>query len=287
MSDRQPTSKGKEPQRLTFGMDPSHASFAMADEYEKQKRLWFKQWSDEQRGINPRFDEQIVNVLSQYGVIPRGTRVRALQLHTNAPRPSRDTTDGSFRGKRPTFFDGDRSKAAKFLKAFTDYWISNKNNTARVIPYQRTGVALSFIRGPKVEAWKAKRVRELQDDVKNGVYLRDDEDLWTKFKKDFNTAFADMAAKEKARNDINKLGQKGMDDVDEYITQFKELLDKLGWDRSHGFIVEMFIGGLLNGLLRRILDRDIWPESLDKWQNVARLETRREVLGGKGFATGC
>ena len=60
-----------------------------------------------------------------------------------------------------------------------------------------------------------------------------------------------------------------MDNVDEYITTFNELMDKLGYEHTRNNIMEKFKDSLLKTLLEKILDRDIWPETLDEWQNAA------------------
>ena len=60
-----------------------------------------------------------------------------------------------------------------------------------------------------------------------------------------------------------------MDSIDEYITTFNELMDKLGYKHTSDNITEKFKDGLLKTLLKKILDRDIWPEMLNKWQNSA------------------
>ena len=78
-----------------------------------------------------------------------------------------------------------------------------------------------------------------------------------------------------------------MDSIDEYIMTFNELMDKLRYECTSDNIMEKFKDGLLKTLLEKILDRDIWPERLDKWQNAAWWESHHsayqsEVLAGHG-----
>ena len=64
-----------------------------------------------------------------------------------------------------------------------------------------------------------------------------------------------------------------MDSINEYITTFNELMDKLGYECNSDNIIEKFKDGLLKTLLKKILDRDIWPETLNGWQNAAHCES--------------
>ena len=57
----------------------------------------------------------------------------------------------------------------------------NDTNIAMANPYHWTVIALGFIEGPRVDSWKAKRLRQLQEDVESGTYKQEDEDHWTKF----------------------------------------------------------------------------------------------------------
>ena len=101
------------------------------------------------------------------------------------------------------------------------------------------------------------------------------------------TQFLDVAAKEKALQEFNTYGQKAMDSIDEYITTFNELIDKLGYECTSDNITKKFKDGLLKTLLEKILDRDIWLETLDEWQNTAQCKShcsayQSEVLAGCG-----
>ena len=102
-----------------------------------------------------------------------------------------------------------------------------------------------------------------------GTYQQEDKDHWTGFCQDFMTQFLDVAAKEKALREFNACGQKTMDNIDEYIITFNELMDKLGYKYTNNNITEKFKDSLLKTLLEKILDRDIWPKTFNEWQNAA------------------
>ena len=100
------------------------------------------------------------------------------------------------------------------------------------------------------------------------------------------TQFSDVAAKEKAIWEFNACGQKAMDSINEYITTFNELMDKLGYECTSDNIIKRFKDRLLKTLLEKILDRDIWLETLDEWQNAAQHESHHSAYQS-GVLAGC
>ena len=118
--------------------------------------------------------------------------------------------DEGLRGHPPEIFDGDRTKAKKFMKEFTLWKLCNLNNEALSIPFSRVALCLSYIKGPNVDDW----VSATTDDVYEKVHGRagrpathqlDDEDLWNEFAQEFVNAFADTAAAEHAYQELTEL----------------------------------------------------------------------------------
>jgi hypothetical protein len=103
-------------------------------------------------------------------------------------------------GKEPTVFDGNRSKSEAFIQEFELYM--NVNIEAHVIenPYRRLFLALSYMKGPKIDDWVRLIIGQVNVRV-NGlpnknppvppVNGRDDENLWTWFVGVFRAAFTD------------------------------------------------------------------------------------------------
>ena len=54
------------------------------------------------------------------------------------------------KGNPPTIFTGDRSKSDDFLREFKIYRMANSQSTSMLIPLNRIGLTISFIRGPMV-----------------------------------------------------------------------------------------------------------------------------------------
>jgi len=94
-----------------------------------------------------------------------------------------------------------------------------------------------------------------------------DECLWNEFVDSFGHTFADTVATEQAYADLTKLEMKG-DEIDKYIATFEHLLSRAGWDRSAHGSLEMFKQGLRKGFHMTILQRDLLPTTINKWQAV-------------------
>jgi len=61
------------------------------------------------------------------------------------------------RGHPPEIFDGQRKNTHKFVREFNLWRMYNIKNDAMNHPYQRVALALSYIKGPKVDDWVATR----------------------------------------------------------------------------------------------------------------------------------
>jgi hypothetical protein len=59
------------------------------------------------------------------------------------------------------------------------------------------------------------------------------------------------------------------DQLDEYNTTFNHLLRKCGWNRDEQGMMQLYRRGLMASLLRRMLDQDDHPDTLDGWQDLA------------------
>jgi hypothetical protein len=56
-------------------------------------------------------------------------------------------------GKEPTVFDGSRSMSEKFIQEFELYVNINEDNHVVAQPYRRIFLALSYMKGPKIDNW--------------------------------------------------------------------------------------------------------------------------------------
>ena len=100
----------------------------------------------------------------------------------------------NLRGKQPPTFDGTRSKADNFWRAFKIYRILNKETNTIKSPFHRTALAISFITGPNVDDWAEHQLDQLEEKMNPlnpNQYADTDERLWTEFEAAFQTAYQD------------------------------------------------------------------------------------------------
>jgi Retrotransposon gag protein/Zinc knuckle len=128
-------------------------------------------------------------------------------------------------------------------------------------------MALSLIRGPKVDDWVDEQLNDLE--LKICITPWSDETLWTEFEAAFTDAFTNTAKKEDAYQKLKHLKMKD-ELVDDYIMVFNSLAVKAGWELSNKGMINAFCSGLHPGTLNAIMNRDVWPKTMAQWQQAAR-----------------
>ena len=132
----------------------------------------------------------------------------------------------NLRGKQPPTFDGTRSKANNFWRAFKIYRILNKETSTIKNPFHRTALAISFIAGPNVDDWAEHQLDQLKEKTNRANpnhYADTDEWLWTEFEMAFQATYQDTTRAQDAYTTLMQLEMKGMD-IDMYITTFDRLV---------------------------------------------------------------
>src|SRR6266567_5908853 len=152
-----------------------------------------------------------------------------------APAPA--AANGALRGLPPPIFDGDRTQSASFLLAFRLYKFTNRCHEAMINPATCTTPSLSYIAGPLVEAWKEEQLMLLERNIAANV-PEGNEAHWTTFETNFKNAFTNTNKKNDAYHDLVALKHK--DNLDTFITRFKQLITATELDiNSHG-VIEIF-----------------------------------------------
>jgi hypothetical protein len=106
--------------------------------------------------------------------------------------------------------------------------------------------------------------------------------IWESFELDMDRAFKDVNTKDQAIMELMNL-QMVRDQLDEYNTTFNHLLRKCGWNHNEQGTMQLYQRGLMASLLRRMLDQDNCPTTLNGWQDLAIkyqgrwLEARHEL----------
>jgi Retrotransposon gag protein len=175
----------------------------------------------------------------------------------------------SLQGTAPTIFTGDHSLSETFMCNFKIYKIMNPLANVMKQPYACVAMALSLIRGPKVDDWVDEQLNDLE--LKVHTMPCSDETLWTDFETAFTDAFTNTAKKEDAYQKLKHLKMKD-ELVDDYITVFNSLAAKAGWELTNEGTIDAFCSGLQLGTLNAIMNRDVWPKTMAQWQQAARDE---------------
>lgn len=182
-------------------------------------------------------------------------------------------------------FDGDRSKSLKFEKDFGLYRLLNAEHPLVAIPAKRVCLALSYIKGDKVDRWAHQYADHVAEELYTNNVDPQNEALWNNFVIAFRRQFQDTAEKERAWANLQKLEMKGRD-IDGYIAEFENLLKLAGRNRDNEGAVDYFKDGLLGWLQQKLLERRPIPRSLDDWQWMAREEIEAKALIDASLGTG-
>jgi Retrotransposon gag protein len=112
-------------------------------------------------------------------------------------------------------------------------------------------MALSLIRGPKVNDWVDEQLNDLE--LKVHMKPRSDKTLWTEFETTFTNAFTDITKKEDAYQKLKHLKMKD-ELINDYIMAFNSLAAKAGWELSNEGMIDAFCSGLHLGTLNAIMN---------------------------------
>jgi hypothetical protein len=186
-------------------------------------------------------------------------------------------TNGGLIGNPPTPFDGDRSKTDQFMTQFGMFRMINNTHAVITNPMQRVTLALTYIRGPKVNKWVSQQFNALSTKVYGDAnhaptHADTDEALWEDFITEFERAYNETVEEAFAR--LEALQMTG-DDVETYIATFENLMRQSRYEREDGLMVEFFWQGLTTNFKQHITKRETIPDTMDEWQSAARNELKR------------
>ena len=183
--------------------------------------------------------------------------------------PDANGASKALSGVPPPVFNGDREKSENFLDRFTGYELANIEAKQFRIPFLKTALCLSYINGPKVDAWaKAKRAW-LKADQKSGMPLTSDH-FWDDFEADFRAAFTDTDAQITAAEKLHGLKMLGSD-IDTYIAEFDHLMGEAGYRKDDWGAIIKFKEGLQPKLLHQIIVHITpAPTTIKGWKEAAR-----------------
>jgi Retrotransposon gag protein len=147
----------------------------------------------------------------------------SVQRPTVPPIQTNIIYDYELAGLSPTIFTGKQTDSDRFLKEFKQWRLLNRDHIEMKQLYNRVLMALSYIKGPKVDDWQEGQLTELELDNQN----ENDETIWTDFEQRFKNAFTDTNKKQQAYDRLMSLRLKD-GDIDTYIATFDNLIAKIG-----------------------------------------------------------
>ena len=202
--------------------------------------------------------------------------VMAAQPAAQAAAPPVQAQSGSLRGTTPEIFRGSRDKADTFKREFDLYRGLNIDHDIMTTPYKRAILFLSLIKGAAVDDWVADQVAELWDKTtrQQNRIGQDEEVLWTDLVTAFNSNFADTTREQRAHHQIQHVKMES-GGFDEYVSRFRQLAKRAGYDLNAQGTLDRFSQGLTRGLLGAILMRDQFPTTFTQWIAAAQDEIRK------------
>ena len=205
----------------------------------------------------------------------------SMSANTSTVVPTRTPSSGGMTGIAPVIFNGKRSNAENFLKAFRHYKMMNEHNNVMNIPFLHILTTLSYIQGPLVEDWVDTQDEWLEKQVdtsKTGHLAHLDEALWDEFVLNFKTAWKDTAKTQNAYDQLMKLTMKGWN-IDTYNVTFNWLTAATSWESDAQGTIAHYRSGLRNIVHRKILEHKNWPVDMARWQEAAQKEVKhaREI----------
>jgi hypothetical protein len=129
-------------------------------------------------------------------------------------------------GLLPRIFDKDRTRAEAFLTKFLGYLILNQGVAGFESPIQQVTLALTLIKGEKVNLWVHNMIDSLRrlHPVHHNI-----PQVWEEFEQVFKDKFVDSTCKLRARNQLEQLKFK-YPNIDKYIANFEDLIVHAGYN---------------------------------------------------------
>jgi hypothetical protein len=149
------------------------------------------------------------------------------------------------------------------MQDFALYMNVNEDHHAISQLFRRIFLALSYMKGPKINDWvrmiSAQTVLRVNGNAQANppilpVDQRDDEDLWQWFVTAFRAAYTDTTQSEEALTKLLVLKMQN-NDLDNYIAAFDTLRDAAGWEIDSQGTILLFRRGLHLALVQAVIQR--------------------------------
>jgi hypothetical protein len=142
-------------------------------------------------------------------------------------------------GSLSRIFDRDQTRADAFLTEFLGYLLLNQGILGFESPIRQVALALTLIKGEKVNLWVRNMIAILQwlHPVHHNVPA-----VWIHFEEEFKMKFIDSTRELRARTQLKKLAFK-YPDIDGYIAEFKDLITQANYNLASQEAINLFLKG--------------------------------------------
>jgi hypothetical protein len=122
-------------------------------------------------------------------------------------------------------------------------------------------IALTLFQGQQTAAWVQDMGTwiDFLDPVNDDVH-----EVWTTFIQEFNNHFADSQLQQQARLKLNRC-KMCFPDVDQYISDFKDLVRQAGYTVGNEETIGFFLNGLSPSILEEVI-RDPFPQNYNGYK---------------------
>ena len=168
-------------------------------------------------------------------------------LATQQPVPP--MPDVKAMGSLPQIFYRDQSKADDFIEEVKGYFCLNADVAGYNSPYKKVAFTLTLVKGEETAQWVQNMGNWLDtlDPVADNI-----EDLWLQFLEAYAYQFQDSQATQRAQNDLKSCRMTN-NNYDKYVSKFESLANGANYTRGSAELYDMFLEGLLTGILYDVL----------------------------------
>ncbi|KAI9436903.1 hypothetical protein H4582DRAFT_2077903 [Lactarius indigo] len=170
-------------------------------------------------------------------------------------------------GEAPTVFDGERAKVEAFLTQWHVYWGMNADEGIMATPYRRALLFLSYIKGVNVSEWVLTMLTWLNGQIQAGI-PRTSEGLWNEVTRSFMQRFRNTMEQEQAQYELKKGVKMIGGNLDEYCTQFEQLIRRAQYRLDDPQTLDLFASGLPKDLYEKVYTLDN-PRNYREWKEAA------------------
>ena len=161
----------------------------------------------------------------------------------------------------------------------------NEENETMISPYKQAVLTLSMIRGLLVNDWVYEQIDHLHNQHHTNNVPMEDDIHWAEFETAFTGRFTDLHKVTKATTELQNLRMR-TGDLDRYVSQFRGLANKAGYDLDAPSTIQTFLKGLPPLLGQRILRQHPDADNFNKYLGAAQSESkgmeRENLIFGEG-----